>query len=235
MDIALSKLDLNKVYDFSVIFVFGGKASGKSWFIKDLLWHKQCIPHGTIIADNHSDFYNNFIPNITVHNEYTYNSNILAECIKRQSDLRTQFQETRIRSDRRTFVVLDMCLHDSKWVHDRCVKPLIFLSQTFELLPIVALENARQIPPILYANFDYVFVFRIDDITERMRIYQRCSVRCIITFDVFCQLLDKYTTDYGCLVIYVGSRSKTIENCLFWYKANEHLDFKMMARCDSQS
>jgi hypothetical protein len=52
MQYTISKLDVNKLHDGSVVFIFGSPASGKSWLIKDLLWHKQ---HNGSRTDNVED------------------------------------------------------------------------------------------------------------------------------------------------------------------------------------
>jgi len=211
MDYHISKLDLNKLYDDSSVFIFGGKASGKSWLIKDLLWHKQHIPCGTIIDSN-------------------YNSTILMNCINRQMDVRKQILEEREKQgssnlDRRAFIVMDNCMNNNDWIHDKCMRALLMSNRTLELLPIMSFETVPRISPIFFCNIDYAFIFRIDDIVERRRIYQTLLYS-ITTFELFCQLMDQFTINYECLVIYNSSRLSKIEDCVFWYKAESRPDFK---------
>jgi len=216
----ISKLDLNKVYDDSVVFIFGCKASGKSWLIKDLLWHKQHIPYGTIMGAN-------------------YDSTILTNSIKRQTDARKQILEERETHgscdlDRRAFILMDNCIHNNDWIHDKCMRALLMSNRTLELLPIMSFDSVPRIPPILFCNIDYAFIFRIDDVVERRRIYQ-ALLYSITTFELFSQLMDKYTTNYECLVIYNGSRTEKLEDCVFWYKAEAHPEFNMPARCETET
>jgi hypothetical protein len=42
--------------------------------------------------------------------------------------------------------------------------------------------------------------------------------------------MDQCTEDYECLVIHNGARTNKIEDCVFWYKATPHSDFKIGSR-----
>ena len=39
--------------------------------------------------------------------------------------------------------------------------------------------------------------------------------------------MDQTTENYECLVIHNGSKSNKLEECVFWYKADSHPDFKL--------
>lgn len=42
------------------------------------------------------------------------------------------------------------------------------------------------------------------------------------TFDVFCEVMDMCTDDYGCIVIDNTVNSARLEDRVFWYKAEPH-------------
>ena len=44
---------------------------------------------------------------------------------------------------------------------------------------------------------------------------------------MFCQTMDACTEDFGCLVIHNGSKSNKIEDQVYWYKADNHTDFRV--------
>ena len=50
---------------------------------------------------------------------------------------------------------------------------------------------------------------------------------CFIIFEMFCQIMDACTDNYECLVIHNGAKSNRLEDQVFWYKANDHEDFKI--------
>ena len=49
------------------------------------------------------------------------------------------------------------------------------------------------------------------------------------TFEIFCQVMDACTENFECLVIHNNAKSNKLEDQVFWYKAEEHPNFKM---CD---
>ena len=62
---------------------------------------------------------------------------------------------------------------------------------------------------------------------SKKEIFDAIYFKIKIEFTVFCKFLDDYTDDYNCLVVYLKTESKYIEDKLFWYKANINPDFKM--------
>ena len=55
------------------------------------------------------------------------------------------------------------------------------------------------------------------------------------TFDKFCEVLDQYTQDYDCLVIYNTPDPNVkldITELVFWYKAESHNEFKLFDNDD---
>ena len=60
---------MNMIKDDSVIVLIGKRNTGKSFLTKDLLYHKQNIPSGTVISptENANKFYGDMIPPIFIH------------------------------------------------------------------------------------------------------------------------------------------------------------------------
>jgi hypothetical protein len=47
------------------------------------------------------------------------------------------------------------------------------------------------------------------------------------TFESFCQIMDQCTENYECLVINNNVKSNKLTDQVFWYKAENHNDFKL--------
>jgi hypothetical protein len=47
------------------------------------------------------------------------------------------------------------------------------------------------------------------------------------TFESFCQVMDQCTENYECLVINNNSKSNKLHDQVFWYKADNHGDFRL--------
>ena len=233
-NLRLTKFDMSRIRDDSVVVFIGKRNTGKSFLIKDLMWHKRGIPIGTVISGTESanSFYSQIVPSILIHEEF--NPSIIANVLKRQEQLTKQInKQTQAGGtssiDRRTFIIMDDCMFDNKWVSDKYIRSLFMNGRHYGLLYILALQYVMGIPPVLRGNVDYVFILRENLVASRRRIYEQFA-GIFPTFEMFCQIMDQCTENYECLVIHNGSHSNRLEDCVFWYKAEPRPDFKIGPR-----
>ena len=87
MSLSLKRFNMNRITDDSVIVMIGKRNTGKSFLTKDLLYHHQSIPAGTVISptENANKFYSTIVPPIFIHDEYQ--PKITNEFMKRQKQL----------------------------------------------------------------------------------------------------------------------------------------------------
>jgi len=87
MDLKLSKFDMNRIKDDSVIVFIGRRNTGKSFLVKDCLYHHRDMPIGTIISgtERESGYYSKFNPSLFIH--YEFSPELVANVNKRQSDV----------------------------------------------------------------------------------------------------------------------------------------------------
>ena len=84
MSLRLKKFDIKNITQDSVILFIGKRCTGKSWLVRDLLYHNRKMPIGTVISGTESanSFYSSIIPSIFIHGEYT--EKIISSVLKRQ-------------------------------------------------------------------------------------------------------------------------------------------------------
>jgi hypothetical protein len=233
-NLKLQKFDMSRIADDSVIVFIGKRNTGKSFLIRDLLWHKKSMPIGTVLSgtEGANSFYSQIIPSILIHEEF--NSTIISNVLKRQQTITKMIMKEKAQKgtsaiDRRTFVIMDDCMYDNKWVADKFIRSLFMNGRHYGIMYILALQYVMGIPPVLRGNVDYVFILRENMVANRRRIYEQFA-GIFPTFEFFCQIMDQCTENFECLVIHNGSKSNKLEECVFWYKAETHPDFKMGAR-----
>jgi hypothetical protein len=85
VNLKLIKFDMSKIKDDSVIVFIGRRNTGKSFLVKDCLYHHRDMPIGTIISgtEKESGYYGKFNPSLFIHYEFT--SELVANVNKRQS------------------------------------------------------------------------------------------------------------------------------------------------------
>jgi hypothetical protein len=214
-----------------VVVLIGKRDTGKSFLVRDLLYYQQDIPIGTVISgtEEGNGFYGKMVPKLFVHNEY--NTAIIENILKRQRTVLKQIKkemETYKRStiDPRAFVILDDCLYDATWTRDKMMRLLFMNGRHWKIMLIITMQYPLGIPPTLRTNIDYVFILRENYIANRKRIYENYAGM-FPTFESFCQVMDQCTENYECLVINNNSKSNKLQDQVFWYKAENHNDFRL--------
>ena len=214
-----------------VVVLIGKRDTGKSFLVRDLLYYHQDIPIGTVISgtEEGNGFYGKMVPKLFVHNEY--NTAIIENILKRQRTVLKQihkemetYKKTTI--DPRAFVILDDCLFDGSWTRDKMMRLLFMNGRHWKIMLVITMQYPLGIPPMLRTNIDYVFILRENYIANRRRIYENYAGM-FPTFESFCQVMDQCTENFECLVINNNSKSNKLFDQVFWYKADNHGDFKL--------
>jgi len=214
-----------------VVVLIGKRDTGKSFLVRDLLYYQQEIPIGTVISgtEEGNGFYAKMVPKLFVHNEY--NTAIIENILKRQRTVLKQIKkemETYKKStiDPRAFVILDDCLYDATWTRDKMMRLLFMNGRHWKVMLVITMQYPLGIPPTLRTNIDYVFILRENYIANRKRIYENYAGM-FPTFESFCQVMDQCTENFECLVIHNNSKSNKLNDQVFWYKADNHNDFRL--------
>jgi hypothetical protein len=222
---------MSRIADDKVICMLAKRGSGKSYLVRDLMYHHGDIPVGTVVSptENVNPWFGSFIPQVFIHDEYT--PTIIENVLKRQKIiLHEQRKEDKIygssKIDPRTFLILDDCLADNSWVRDKNMRSVFMNGRHSKVLFVFTSQYPLGIPPSLRTNIDFVFILRENIVSNRKRIYDHYAGM-FPTFDIFCSVLEQCTQNHECLVIDNTSQSNKLEDQVFWYKANAPPDFKI--------
>jgi hypothetical protein len=237
MSLELKKFDMKSISFKAneskgpVIVLIGKRDTGKSFLVRDLLYYHQDIPVGSVISgtEEGNGFYGKMVPRLFIHNEY--NTVIIENILKRQRTILKQIKKEmesykRTTIDPRAFVILDDCLYDNTWSRDKMMRLLFMNGRHWKIMLVITMQYPLGIPPTLRTNIDYVFILRENYIANRKRIYDNYAGM-FPTFESFCQVMDQCTENYECLVINNNVKSNKLQDQVFWYKADNHNDFKL--------
>lgn len=236
MSLKMKKFDMKLVPQDAVAVFIGRRRTGKSTLVRDLLFHHQNMPMGTVISgtEESNGLYGKMIPPIFIHGEYS--PLILANFVKRQKMLMSRIQAdeqtlgpNRSKVDPRSFMILDDCMYDDSWTHDKNIRYLFMNGRWLKVFFLITMQYPLGIQPALRTNVDYVFILREPYLSNRRRIFENYG-SVFPTFEFFCQVMDQCTQNYECLVINNNTQSNKLEDSVFWYKAQIHPDFKLGAK-----
>ena len=232
-DIRLRKFDMKSLKAGSVVVLIGKRETGKSFLVRDILYHNKDMPIGTIISgtEGANSFYSHMVPSIYIYGEYE--PQIIDNVIKRQVLVRNEMKkEVAMRGhtniDPRAFLILDDCLYDASWTKDKNVRSLFMNGRHYNETFIITMQYCMGIPPSLSTNVDYVFILRENLINNRKKLYEQYAGM-FPSFDIFCQVMDQCTENYECIVLHNNAKSNKLEDQVFWYKASDHEDFRVGA------
>ena len=231
LNLRLKKFDMSRIRHDKVVVLIGRRETGKSFLVKDLLWHHQSLPCGTVISgtEGSNQFYSKIVPPMFIHEEYS--PLIIANVLKRQRLLAKKIakdigERGTTAVDPRNFLILDDCLFNNSWINDRNVRYLFMNGRHVHTMFIITMQYAMGIPPALRTNIDYVFILRDNYIANRRKLYEQYAGM-FPDFDSFCQVMNQCTENYECLVIDNNAKSNRLEDQVFWYKAAPHPDFRL--------
>ncbi len=227
--IVLRKFDITTIPDDSVVIFVGKRATGKSFLVRDLMFHKQHIPIGTVISatEGANEFYQKIVPKKFIR--YEYDETVSERVVNRQKKA-VKLAKRNPERDPRAFYLLDDCMFDSKWTRSKMIRSLFMNGRHFRILFLITMQFALGIPPVLRSNVDYIFILRDSLIQNRKRLFESYAGM-FGKFETFCTFMDKCTENYHCLVIHNNAKSNKLEDQVFWYKAVQHKDFRMGHPC----
>jgi len=234
-NVSLKKFDMRRIPQDAVCVFIGRRRTGKSTLLKDLLFHHQDMPLGTVISgtEESNGFYSKMIPPIFIHGEY--NPAILANFCKRQKLMMMkiqkeleQFPGQKSRIDPRSFMILDDCMYDDSWTHDKNIRYLFMNGRWLKVFFLITMQYPLGIQPALRTNVDFVFILREPYASNRRRIWENYG-SVFPSLEFFNQVMDQCTQNYECLVVDNTTQSNKLEDSIFWYKANLHGDFRIGA------
>jgi len=231
MEIQLKKFDMSMVEDDAVVVFIGKRKTGKSFLIRDLLYHKRSFPISTVISatENANGFYSEMIPSIFIHNKFS--DELVGNVLKRQELVVGQNKDRKkqgapLVDDRMVFVMDDMMAAKNSWIRSENVSAMFCNGRHYRCLFMLTLQYVMGIPPDLRNNVDYVFLLRENIHKSRKKLYDNWAGM-FPKFPMFESVLNECTQNHECIVIKNNALSNNIEECVFWYKAEPHPNFNV--------
>lgn len=225
----MKKFDMRMIKDHETVVLIGARNTGKSFLVKDLLYHHRHIPVGTCISptEEANKCFSDIIPPIFIHNEYT--PELIEKVLTRQKELVSKIQNSGMdmkNMDPNAFLLMDDCLYDRTWVKDKSIREIFMNGRHWKLLFILTMQYPLGITPNLRSNIDWVFILRNNIKKDRKTLYEHYAGM-FPSFEIFEETLNQCTENYECLVINKSSRSNRLEDQVFWYKADEHSNYRI--------
>lgn len=202
----MDRVGVGKVLQF-----IGTRACGKTEGLLDYFYYHQNFHRGIIVSpgEDFSQEYAFHVPLVTVRVSLNQAAESLPHLIEWQRD----------HLDSHAFVVLDDCWecntdfrHSLDWLvtHARHVRMTVAL----------IMQHSQWMTPMQRANIDYTFLGRRAHVSAVRSVYEQWGSGIFATFEMFEQVLDQCTRDFGFLVIDHSANGEQLEDKVFWYRAD---------------
>ena len=230
MNVQLKKFNPASMGDDKVCVFIGKRGTGKSTLVTDILYHKKHLPAGVVMSatEEGNHWYQQFIPDLFIYGEY--DKDIIERVIDRQRkmvNLKPPPGKTELTSrDIGAFILMDDCMYDRKFLKDSCIRQCFMNGRHWKIFFMLTMQYCMDLSPDLRANVDYVFIARENVIQNREKLY-KSFFGIFPNFDMFNQVMTACTENYEVLVLDNTSKSNRIEDCVFWYKAKIHTNFRV--------
>jgi len=218
---------MNSIGNNKVLLFIGKRNTGKSVLVLDYLYYNQDMPFCTCISPT-DDFNLTFRPHVPSRFIFdTYTPETIKNFLTRQKvySKKKKMAESghgdpRMKNiDPRGVLIMDDCLADSKeWVKDSSIRWIFMNGRHANITLILTMQYQVGIPPGLRVNIDYCFICKETKRTEKEKLWKYYAGM-FPTLDMFVQILDQATANYGCLVIDNTSQSDKLIDQVFHYRA----------------
>lgn len=221
MNIQLRKFNPASMKDDKVCVLIGKRNTGKSTLVTDILYHKRHLPAGIVMSatEEGNHHYQQYVPDLFIYGDYDREA--IERVLERQRQILLQNKPISP-----AFILLDDCMYDKKFMKDTCIRKCFMNGRHWKIFFMLTMQYCMDLTPDLRANVDYVFILRENIIQNREKLY-KAFFGIFPTFDMFNQIMNACTENYECLVLDNTSKSNKIEDCVFWYKAKLHPQFRI--------
>lgn len=233
IEIEFDEFDITEIKHDTVCLIIGKRRSGKSYLLRNIMYHLKSIPVGTCISgtERANKFFGFFMPKRFIHTRLSMRA--IESTFKRQVDIKRALKKEKNREiaskiDPRAFLILDDCLYDKSWSKTEIVREIFMNGRHYDLMFLITMQYPLGIPPELRTNVDYVFIFREPSIGNRKRIYDNYA-SIIPNFQLFNIIMDTFTENHECIVIKSVCDSNKLHEQVFWYKAKDEGEFRVGA------
>jgi|694.fasta_scaffold00594_27 hypothetical protein len=237
INILFKRFRMTQITPNKILVFIGKRNTGKSVLVIDYLYYNQDMPFCTCISPT-DDLNLTFRPHIPSRFIFdSYSPSLIENFVKRQRALKMRKKnalagrgDPRYKNiDSRGLLIMDDLLADvEKWKKDPNIAWIFMNGRHADITLILTMQYQMGIPPVMRVNIDYLFICKEVKRTELDKLWKNYA-GVFQTFDMFLQILNQATKNYGCLVIDNTSQSDKLEDQVYIYKAalRENDDFKL--------
>lgn len=226
----LKKFDLAKISKDATVVIIAKRGSGKSFLIRDLLYHHRDMSGCVIVCptEHINKFYSDICPQTFIYD--AFDPTLIPRIFKRQTyindknDIRKRYGKPLLNNNI-CLLFDDMMASSATWLKDPGVIDMFMNGRHYKnTMFLISLQYSLGIPTHMRSNVDYVFLLGENFTNNKQKLHKHYAGMFPRERE-FIDVFDQVTDNYGCMVIDNKSRSNNIQDTVFWYKAVKRPNF----------
>jgi len=211
--VKIRKFDPRTIPDDATVVFIGARGSGKSTAVRDVLYHHRHIPSGIAMSgtERYTNYWSSIIPRSFIFDEFSEEA--LASTMKHQQRLAPPG-----RPRDPAFVLCDDVMYSKELGTNKKVREVFMNGRHCNLLFLLSLQYAMDLPPALRSNIDFVVAFREPIVENRKKLYLNFFGQ-VPDFHTFETILHSCTANHEALVVNNKIKGADWQESLFYYKA----------------
>jgi len=214
MKLRLSKFDPDGMKPYRIILLVGKRGTGKSVLLNDLMYYLSRKVDYAVAMTPTEETRREFrahMPESWIYDNFNGPKVDQLLALQRDAAKRDKL--------RKILLVLDDCMYDKKVLKNIGIRDIFMNGRHLYLTFTVAMQYVMDMTPDLRTQVDYVFALRENIISNKQKLW-KYFFGMFERFEDFSRVMDKCTSDHGCIVLDNTAQSNNVQDSIFWYKAN---------------
>lgn len=213
MSIRIRKFDPSTLKPSRIMICVGKRGSGKSYLMRDLLYHMPRPDFVLAMAPTDSTLieFRKFLPESCIFDHY--NQEKVEQTISVQKELIARNKV------RKVLIILDDCLYKKGILETTAMRTIAYNGRHLHIGLILAAQYLVDLKPEFRTNVDYCFALKETTINNRQKLHKMLFGQ-FHKFDEFDRVMKACTENYSAIVSDATQSSTETTSTIFWYKAN---------------
>jgi hypothetical protein len=222
MQCKITKFKPDSIKPGRISFIVGKRGCGKSTLLKDLLSRmSKDVDYAVAMCPTmeSADMLRGCLPASSVYDKYS------ASKVDQVVAVASHYAS--IGKKKNILLCLDDCLYDRNVLKSPSIRQIFFNGRHLGITFVALAQYCMDISPDLRTQIDYLFVMKENIVSNRQKLW-KYLFGCVQNFEDFSTIMDRCTQNYECLCLDNTLQGGTVQECVFWYKANSEIkDFKV--------
>lgn len=222
-DMKLKTFYPNTIPPEAVCVFVGPRGSGKSVAMANVLyWKRKYLSAGIVMSatEEGNSYWGQYMNKAFIYHEFRPFE--LKQLYEKQKE---RVKGWKKKTSPNIFCIAEDVVYDKQLKTDPTLRQIFFNGRHFNWFYLMSIQYSKSIPPEYRNNINVLFVFGEDSHIERRKLYDS-FFGFVPTYQMFCDILNEYTQNYGILVLDRTQRSNKLEDRLFHWRADPSLKFR---------